>query len=393
MTEESYPIGKRLTSYDTRIFESLDKTNHIFRGFVEAPPTLEDALKATEIPDYDNLCKEAKEKGKKAREKLNMSSSFLTNDEAGAIACYTSEPDNGTPPYKIVNEGISTNRSNAGLKKSKKLIYLLLSGLRKLPRTRITPGKKVYRGINIKVPTSEAEANGHQYYECGRKVTWWGFTSTSTDRNISGDFTDSRSQKTLFIIGGDLWGYDIQDFSFFRNENEILLEPEAKVEVKSISIQGSLLEINVDFQPFENLVLEDIIKVPNAVIPKDFKAEDHVKNSLKLSWSPIPGSNILYQVSMKKKSGFLHLLTGSKIVYEGNETSYTAKDLEIESEYNFWVRCNTGSEWERWSESVTKKVEPFTIEIAVKILEKYSDNADVCINAFDEMIDLVKDRK
>ena len=62
---------------------------------------------------------------------------------------------------------------------------------------------------------------------------------------------------TLFIIEG-AWGYDIEPFSFFKGEKEILLEPERKFEVDSV--------INGDEFTIVNLRMIDT----PAILPKVF---------------------------------------------------------------------------------------------------------------------------
>ena len=105
----------------------------------------------------------------------------------------------------------------------------------------------MYRGIRNKVDLS--------YYKEGETVVWPGFSSTSPDMNTTkaflsrrndaqeneeDDYSDGKSgskkelcKGTLFIIE-DAWGYDIEPFSIFKGEKEILLEPERKFEVVSV---------------------------------------------------------------------------------------------------------------------------------------------------------------
>ena len=126
----------------------------------------------------------------------------------------------------------------------------------------------LYRGMQVKVPTTYEEAKGHQYYARGKTVTWWAFTSTTTDGEVTSNFIRKSPESTLFnISGASLWGYDIRAFSMYPQEAEILLEPEAKVDVTSVIKQGpqeSILSINLKLHTFEHLVLEDIIPVGGA---------------------------------------------------------------------------------------------------------------------------------
>lgn len=58
-----------------------------------------------------------------------------------------------------------------------------------------------------------------------------------------------------------MWGYDISSLSLFRYEAEILLEPEAKVRVISCRQEDSFQHIEVEFQPFDHLSLDDVIPI------------------------------------------------------------------------------------------------------------------------------------
>ena len=76
------------------------------------------------------------------------------------------------------------------------------------------------------------------HYHEGNVITWPALSSTSPDMNTTKKFLakGSRTGKatgTLFIIE-DGWGYDIQPYSLFPEEAEILLEPERQFKVKSI---------------------------------------------------------------------------------------------------------------------------------------------------------------
>ena len=137
-------------------------------------------------------------------------------------------------------------------------------------------------------------------------MTWWGFTSTTTDPEVPNAFIANAEQSTLFNISGkDLWGYDIQAFSKFT-EKEVVLEPEARVKVSSVVHHGSsALTVNVELQAFEHFVLEDIIKMPRFVkevkgkkkvkvkeVPEGLKVENTTDKAVELLWSPVKGREL-----------------------------------------------------------------------------------------------------
>ena len=86
------------------------------------------------------------------------------------------------------------------------------------------------------------------YFE-GSIITWPALSSTSPDMNTTKNFLAKGSKTgkavgTLFIIEGG-WGYDIQPYSLFPDEAEILLEPERHFMVKSIIETDGMTIINL----------------------------------------------------------------------------------------------------------------------------------------------------
>ena len=295
----TFVISDRSFVGDLEIIESLDAeaSRRQFRGLLKFKPTLEKALREAGVPNHDIVLENSIEFSSLAREDPEIAELGLTDDEAGAISCYTLEAAEGIKsPYAIINQGLAGSRNRATLSSTRKLIYLLLSGLRKLPRFRASRGQIFHRAIKVRVPQSRGEANGRQFYAKGRTVTWWGFTSTTTDLGAMQDFIDGASESTLFNIGGeDLWGYDIKAFSQFWGEKEILIEPEAKIFVDGILTHGTLTTINVTLQKFEKLILEDII-------PVGIAAGKNVEKKWECIWKDCPDyvdGNRKYTVDVK----------------------------------------------------------------------------------------------
>ena len=140
--------------------------------------------------------------------------------------------------------------------KVRDVLYLVMSALRKL---QAVEGVTLYRGIHEKADMSQ--------YKDGSTVMWPGFSSTSPDMSVTKTFlAHTRSERnemdseeksdgsepikvrggnkkeggeevtlkgTLFIIE-EAWGYNIQPYSLYSEEEEILLEPESVFEVTSV---------------------------------------------------------------------------------------------------------------------------------------------------------------
>lgn len=378
---------------DSKNFSSLNEAKELFRELVGTKITLEEALKDAGVLDYKSTAKYGIERGKEAKKVLGPSAASLTDDEAGAIVCYTLELE-GNSLYKIINSNIVTKRSEKGLQGPKKYIYLFLSGLRKLPRSVFPNNKMLYRGIDTKVPIRKLEAKGHQSYSEGNIVTWWGFTSTSINKGVAVNFMKGSPKKSFFTIKGKgMWGYDIQAFSNYK-EGEFLLEPEAKIKIREVNqVTKTELELEVELQPFEHLVLEDVIKVPEEIVEEfvcstieDLTAKQDAYGEIVLSWSPVEIEGVRYQVSKRKKRWLSS--TEWSTVYDGTFHVCVVKGLDDGAKYEFRVRCKIGEKIGDWSRSIFKVAEKFNVRLATETLVKYRYNPKVCSDIIKRIIGL-----
>ena len=98
----------------------------------------------------------------------------------------------------------------------------------------------------------EAEGNGFSTINVnaacteGEEIVWRAISSTSPDMKVTKAFlancsASGKAEGTLFIIE-DGWGYDVQPFSLYPDEEEIVLEPERLFKVTSV-ISGEGLTI------------------------------------------------------------------------------------------------------------------------------------------------------
>ena len=91
--------------------------------------------------------------------------------------------------------------------------------------------------MTIKVSLSNDPSNQKMVpYIIGNIKTFWGFTSTSPDAKTTYSFLKNEEKiktGTIFVLGGDIWGYDIELFNYYH-EKEILLEPERKFKIDNV---------------------------------------------------------------------------------------------------------------------------------------------------------------
>ena len=156
-----------------------------------------------------------------AKQRATNPANDLTVDESASIALYTMEWEPYTDSlYYILN---ATLRSEDRRKLKPWFLYLklILTALSRLPSVSLT----VYRGVQFSNDSEDRK------YEIGKELVWWGFSSCSTNRNISQKehFLGSIGRGTLFVIDC-IKGKDIQLHSYFRKESEILLLPATKVQ-------------------------------------------------------------------------------------------------------------------------------------------------------------------
>jgi len=101
-----------------------------------------------------------------------------------------------------------------------------MSGLKKLPLKSGT----VYRGVGCN--SREEAIQIASKYEEGTTIEWFGFSSTSTDRNVPIDFIQRNGSGfgVLFEIKVR-YGRDVHSYSIFQSEQELLMLPNTSLMV------------------------------------------------------------------------------------------------------------------------------------------------------------------
>ena len=227
--------------------ESVNKYKNLFSNYENNPPTLKEALKqmfkSSNLENsktnelIEDILDKCKERINPEYDEIKKKYDNITKEDAYIICSYTCESlDKTYSPYRILNQSlVSDDRQNGGRNISK-YIFIFLKSLRKLPRY-YPENKYLYRCLTCKVNLSKDPNNEKIIpYILGNKKTFWGFTSTSPDPKMTYSFLkkeDKNKTGTIFTLGGDIWGYDIELFNYY-NEKEILLEPERKFIVDNV---------------------------------------------------------------------------------------------------------------------------------------------------------------
>ena len=175
----------------------------------------------------------------------------LTLDQSAAIMLYTLEWEpKEQSVYYMLNRALRTEDRQA-----LKPWFLYLLSLRPSDK------RTVFRGIKNDV--------SHRYKK-GEKVIWWGFSSCTSKMDVLSNesFLGSQGQRTMFAIECQS-GKDIQNHSYFKGENEILLPAAREMEVESILPQGGnlcliqLKEVRPKYPLIETPMITQLVqKVP-----------------------------------------------------------------------------------------------------------------------------------
>jgi len=225
---------------------SVNKYKYLFANYEKNKPSLSEALfhmyKSSGLDDKtsNDLTKDIIEKCN-----LKIDSDFslikkeydnLTKEDAYIICSYTCEAKiKEFSPYKLLNLNLVSDDRKNGVRNISKYLYILLKSLRKLPRY-YPKDKYLYRCLTTQINISKDNNKNNSFYYKGNQKTFWGFTSTSIDPESTYAFLNKQEKMktgTVFTLGGDIWGYNIELFNCY-NEKEILLEPERKFIIDNI---------------------------------------------------------------------------------------------------------------------------------------------------------------
>ncbi|CAF3861578.1 unnamed protein product, partial [Rotaria sp. Silwood1] len=172
------------------------------------------------VRDVEHLLDDIQVKIIIAKKNVQKCHGILSIDESAAIQLYTME----TLPldrclYYNLNKTLRTaNRRE--LEPWFTYLKLLLTALYKLPSVRRT----VWRGIK------NVDLSGE--YQEGQCYTWWNLSSCTDTLTVmqTTQFLGTSGLRTLFAIECEN-GKEIKDYSYVRNEKEILLPPATHIEV------------------------------------------------------------------------------------------------------------------------------------------------------------------
>jgi len=157
----------------------------------------------------------------------------MTDDEAIAILYYIIDLSGIVRDENNVFRLINSHLANRHLPDCfLPYIYFLIQGLNKLPNYSGT----VYRGIDISLLELSKQ------YSRDNLVLWVAFTSTTTDINVMKRFTGDKGTWLAIDIEE---GKEIQKFSMYPTESEVLILPNSKFIVKEVLSESMKKLVNM----------------------------------------------------------------------------------------------------------------------------------------------------
>jgi hypothetical protein len=192
-----------------------------FSGFRLVP--LEQALEkvAHEISGCNELINDAK------RHCHYPSKHNLTRDESAAILLYTMEAEKESF-YSILNRTLRME-DRRSVKPWFSFIKLFDTALKKLP----TVKSCIWRGIT---------GDFSESYKQNEVITWWNFSSCSSEVDVVESFLGKNKKSTLFMIEARN-GKNLEGYTHYPNENEILLPMGTKLRVKGKGMKHGQLNV------------------------------------------------------------------------------------------------------------------------------------------------------
>jgi hypothetical protein len=157
----------------------------------------------------------------------------LTDDESASVLLYTMEWEPREKSFYIILNKTLQEANRQLLKPWFLYLRLIMTALIKLPSdyNRLT----VYRGVKLDLTAQ---------YPKGQTVTWWGFSSCTMSVDVLNNeqFLGQNGTRTLFTIHCHS-AKSIQQFSFYPEEEEVLLPPARQFQVMGCLNQGNGLQI------------------------------------------------------------------------------------------------------------------------------------------------------
>lgn len=164
-----------------------------------------------------------------AKKNMNRQTNLLTSDEAASIQLYSMQWTPMDDSFYIHLNRVLRTTNRTALRPWFLYLKLFLTALFKLPSVQST----VWRGVQ-----------GDLSVHCrdGDYVTWWGVTSCAVALSVVENFIGHTGSRTIFSIEVENAKF-IREYSYFKDEDEVILLP------------GTYLKVNSKIQAAKDLTI------------------------------------------------------------------------------------------------------------------------------------------
>lgn len=193
------------------------------------------------ILNFDHMMSDLKSKVNQVLKRENIHG--LTPDEIFAVVAFTHENPFGENINQRLSECLKTLRPESldgpedeerkTLEPWKDFLHFLMKGLHKLPGKR----GKVFRGIGCHSDSEVQETSAK--YQVGSKVQISSFSSAFCSQDKALDFIRSHGGQGVLFEIDLLFGRDVQAYSMFPDEQELIFLPNSFFLVSSNSLSSS----------------------------------------------------------------------------------------------------------------------------------------------------------
>eukprot|EP01124_Arcella_intermedia_P021513 TRINITY_DN3014_c1_g4_i1.p1 TRINITY_DN3014_c1_g4~~TRINITY_DN3014_c1_g4_i1.p1 ORF type:complete len:378 (+),score=93.72 TRINITY_DN3014_c1_g4_i1:73-1206(+) len=174
----------------------------------------------------------------------------LTQEQFYAIYFYTAQwPHSDKHLYNLLNATLSSKDRSSSAGQWKHYLHYLLGAFRKIPKWQ--GNQDLYRGVQLDLVSLFPSK-----YKIGGIITWFSFSSTTTNLNVVKAFLPEGQQVTIFMINNAFSGRCIQDYSVFNDECEVLLPPASRFEIVSITPFGTYTFVQMKQIPTLEIMLQ-----------------------------------------------------------------------------------------------------------------------------------------
>lgn len=226
-----------------------------FSELTRTPQDLGAALQLMQLPTHAKILAQCQRRASDLIAR-DVRLGTCTAEDLAVILAYLYEPDDDDEitPFRVLTESLTNKRSRSALRNVSEFFYLLVRSIHKLPKY-YPEAAKLYccvRGNGVLIEPDPRRPRMVPYSVSNMKM-WLPFISTSVSYDVVKEYLNTPSkynpnemspEGTIFVIRGkSAWGYDVSMLSDYKDEGEVILEPERKMLVSEPPYADGLVNV------------------------------------------------------------------------------------------------------------------------------------------------------